>query len=88
VAGYPSIAPYDTIIINGAIECLNKALIEQLKEGGKIITVKLDSERSASSKLGRVTVIQKMNDTLQEQVLMDAHTQLLPGFDKKVKFSL
>jgi protein-L-isoaspartate(D-aspartate) O-methyltransferase len=37
--GFPSEAPYDVIFVGGAVEEIPEALFDQLKEGGRLVTV-------------------------------------------------
>lgn len=38
-AGYPGEAPYDVIFVNGAVEQMSPALLEQLRDGGRLVAV-------------------------------------------------
>ena len=38
-AGYPSEGPYDVILLAGSVEDLPDALFDQLKEGGRLVTI-------------------------------------------------
>ena len=41
-AGWPARAPYDRLVIDGAVEHLPEALIEQLRVGGRAVTGLID----------------------------------------------
>ncbi len=40
--GQPDQGPYDVIVINGAVERVPPALLEQLKDGGRLVTVMIE----------------------------------------------
>ncbi len=43
IAGAPAHAPYDVIVIDGAVEQVPDALLAQLKDGGRLVTGLIDS---------------------------------------------
>lgn len=86
--GYPVAAPYDVILIEGAVECVPPGLTDQLVEGGRLIAVKnLQQRIDAKSGVGRVMVVTKHHGQLQETLYQDVVAPLLPGFEKKKDFS-
>lgn len=44
--GYPEEGPYDVILVNGAVPEVPEALFEQLRDGGRLVAVIADGERS------------------------------------------
>lgn len=38
-AGYPSEAPYDAIILEGAVDFVSDSLLDQLKDGGRLVAI-------------------------------------------------
>ena len=79
--GYPAQAPYDAILLNGAIEVTPQALLGQLKPGGRLVTV--IGERP----IGKATVFRRsMSGHLGSHSLFDAAAPLLPGFAKPAEF--
>ncbi len=79
--GYPKQAPYDAILINGAVAAVPPALLEQLAEGGRLVTVVKDGPG-----LGRATLYRKLGGLAGHRVLFDAGTPLLPGFARQPGF--
>ncbi len=82
-------APYDAIIVEGAIECLPQALADQLREGGRLIA----AEHDAAAKVGvaglsKLTEYRKVRGALYKTVLRDANMALLPAFRKPSVFTL
>lgn len=74
VAGAPKAAPFDRIIIEGAIETLPDALAAQLVEGGRIV---------AARREGNVTrLVQgvKAGGTIALRAFADMDVAALPGF--------
>lgn len=79
--GWPKQAPYDSIIIHGAVAALPKAITGQLGEGGRLAVVLRDD-----GDVGRVTLMQKIGGVLSSRVLFDAHCPILPGFERPTEF--
>lgn len=73
-AGAPVHAPYDAIIINGAVYEVPQALLSQLSEQGRLICVLRKSPQAA----GQVTLFQRNG---AQRALFDAGTSYLTGFE-------
>lgn len=81
--GYPAQAPYDVILFGGAVAEVSPAILDQLAEGGRLVTVV-----GSRSELGRATLYQRTGGRVASRVLFDAGTPLLPGFGPKTDFTL
>ena len=79
-AGCPDEGPYDAILINGAVAGVNAALLDQLKDRGRLVAIQL--ERG----VGRATIWRRFGTTFDQRVLFDAGAPILPGFERKVEF--
>jgi protein-L-isoaspartate(D-aspartate) O-methyltransferase len=79
--GWPSAAPYDLILLNGATEIVPDALGHQLREGGRLVCV---LGRSAGAK---ATLYFRDNGLLSGRPIFDAAAPLLPGFAKPLTFA-
>lgn len=79
--GYPKQAPYDVIVIGGAVQFIPDTIGEQLVEGGRLVTVLLDSEG-----LGRAILAQRIDGLLSQRVLFDANSKPLKEFQKAAGF--
>ncbi|MEO0413188.1 MAG: protein-L-isoaspartate O-methyltransferase [Pseudomonadota bacterium] len=79
--GYAKEAPFDVIFIGGAVERIPHALIDQLAEGGRLITVQIKNG------VGRAVLGQKTAGVFGMSDFMDAQSFLLPGFDLPHTFS-
>jgi len=66
--------PFDVIVSEGAVEQVPEALVKQLKDGGRLVCVKLNDG------IGRGHIITKTAGIAVERDLFDAYVPLLPGF--------
>jgi protein-L-isoaspartate(D-aspartate) O-methyltransferase len=74
-AGEPRHAPYDAIIISGAVQHVPQTLLEQLADEGRLAAVV-----AAPGEPGRATVFTKIGGAYSRRVVFDAGSRLLPGF--------
>ena len=81
VDGWAQGAPYDAILIDGAIEELPPTLARQLKDGGRLVCV-MGSAPGASA-----MVYRKSGGELSGRAIFDAAAGLLPGFAKAAVFA-
>ena len=79
--GHAALAPYDAIVIGGAIETLPRALAEQLAFGGRLVAVLASPERGG---MGEASLYRGRPP--QRVALFDAATGLLPGFAAESSF--
>lgn len=83
VEGKTSGAPYDVIIIEGAIEQLPHTITDQLKEQGRLLTVEhISAKGLTGAGLGKLVEYKKLNNTLHKTILHDANVPLLTAFKK------
>jgi protein-L-isoaspartate(D-aspartate) O-methyltransferase len=80
-AGWPQQAPYDVIILGGAVPDVPPALPAQLAEGGRLVGV-IAAERTP----GKGIVMLKMSGALSRRPVFDAATPLLPAFTPQPSF--
>lgn len=81
VAGQPQSAPYDLILVEGAIEIEPQAFCSQLKDGGRLLCI-LGSPPGAKAMLYR-----RSGTELAGRAIFDAAATLLPGFAKAPAFA-
>ncbi len=74
-AGHPDGAPYDIILLDGAVAAVPAGLEAQLAEGGRLAGVFTQGGRVAAAMLGR-----KLQGRLFLTPIMDAAAPMLPGF--------
>lgn len=74
--------PYDAILIEGAVEVLPDAIADQLREGGRIVSV------FAEGNLGLVRLGQKVDGTISWRFEFNATAPILAGFEARKEFAL
>lgn len=74
--------PYDVITIQGGVEAVPQALIDQLKIGGRISAVFMDGQ------LGSVRIGHKRESGVDWRFAFNAAAPVLPGFAKERAFAL
>lgn len=79
--GRPSDAPFDVIVIEGAVSEIPDSLLAQLAEGGRLVTV------VTREGIGRATLAVRTGGALSRRVLFDAATPGLPGFEMAPHFA-
>ena len=80
--GAPKQGSYDVILIGGAVEEVPPAIVEQLKEGGRIAALFLEGA------LGVVRIGHNLNGRVSWRYAFNAHAPLLDGFSRERGFSL
>lgn len=73
--------PYDVIMLQGAAEQIPDALLDQLKEDGRIVAI------FAEGALGVVRVGRKIDGTVNWRMAFNAGAPVLDGFEKEAAFS-
>lgn len=87
--GYGMSAPYDVIVINGAINFLPNVIATQLSERGRLVTVfRKDSGPALVHGTGKGLVITRLDGALQSRESFDAATEILTGFKRESGFTL
>jgi protein-L-isoaspartate(D-aspartate) O-methyltransferase len=74
-------APYDVILVDGGVEVVPQPLLDQLAEGGRLVTVLRDD------RLGHAVLLHKERGAVSTRVLFDANVPLLGLFAKPQTFS-
>lgn len=89
-AGHKTGAPYDVILIDGAVEYVPDTLIKQLAEGGRLVAIICQNtiDVPTVSGVGQVMVMTKQGEQLHSRVVGDASVPVLPPFVKEDKFVL
>ncbi len=81
--GAAASAPYDVILIEGAVGEVPAAIVDQLAEGGRLATVISDP----SGALGVAQLFVKQGGVTSGRPLFDAGTPPLPGFARPPRFT-
>jgi protein-L-isoaspartate(D-aspartate) O-methyltransferase len=79
-AGWPNLAPYDVIVVEGAAEVIPPALFAQLKDGGRLVTI--DGVRPGA----KAALYCSVKGEVSFRPLIEAAAPLLPGFAKPPAF--
>jgi protein-L-isoaspartate(D-aspartate) O-methyltransferase len=82
-AGAPQSGPYDVILIEGSVRQIPKAILDQLAEGGRLVTVLA----GAPGALGVAQLVIKEGGVTSGRPLFDAGTPVLPGFAPPARFT-
>jgi protein-L-isoaspartate(D-aspartate) O-methyltransferase len=80
-AGDSGHGPYDVIFINGAVETLPDALVAQLKEGGRLVSL------FRQGGVGQCCVLTRAGANVSQRYVFDADAPLLAGFEQTTEFT-
>ena len=84
--GAPKAAPFDVILIDGAVETVPAALAAQLRPGGRIVAVFADGDRPGG--MGEVRVGHEIGGRIAWRMEFNAGAAILPGFERERAFVL
>ncbi len=79
--GYPPHAPYDVILIEGAVPEVPAAIAGQLAEGGRLVAVV-----AGTGRVGRCVLAARCGGVVSYRELFDAATRSLPGIAGRTGF--
>lgn len=83
--GVPAHAPFDLILVNGAVEARLERLFEQLREGGRLVTLRRaprDPDRNACHAI----LFEKIAGQVSSRMLFDATAPILGAFRAEPQF--
>lgn len=80
--GYPRQGPYQVIFLNGSVEVVPDALLQQLDEKGRLVCV-----RAVNGGIGRGLLAEKTKGKVSYREPFDAAVPPLPGFQKPRGFA-
>ena len=78
--GWASEGPYDAILIGGAVDVVPDALIDQLREGGRLVCVE------GEGLTGEAFLYLKRDGIVGKRPAFNAAVQPLPGFQREAEF--
>ncbi|MDA7949783.1 MAG: protein-L-isoaspartate O-methyltransferase [Hyphomicrobiaceae bacterium] len=78
--GYASEGSFDVILLNGAVPVVSGALLEQLKDGGRLVAI------LAEAGFGQAYLYRKSGSRVSHRPAFDAGGPLLPGFEREKEF--
>ena len=79
-AGYPSEGPYDVILMAGSVEFVPEALLDQLKRGGRLVTI------VGVGPAGMATCYCRNGGEVSRRAAFSIAAPALPGFTKPKAF--
>jgi protein-L-isoaspartate(D-aspartate) O-methyltransferase len=79
-SGAPEHGPYDVIAIEGGVQEMPQAILDQLKDGGRIACLFMEGA------LGAVRIGYKLNGKVTWRFAFNAGAPILPGFEKRAAF--
>lgn len=82
VEGYAAEGPYDAIVIEGAVAEPPRGLLDQLKDGGRLVAV-VDQ-----GPVGKAMLWRRLGDGFDSNAAFDASAPPLPGFERRHVFAL
>jgi protein-L-isoaspartate(D-aspartate) O-methyltransferase len=74
--GWPNEGPYDAILVEGAVDAVPPELLDQLKDGGRLVAI------VGHPVSGRATVWRRNGGAFGGTAIFDATADVLPGFEK------
>jgi protein-L-isoaspartate(D-aspartate) O-methyltransferase len=74
--GYPQQAPYDVIVVSGAVEAIPDGILRQLAPNGRLVAVVAEHGRAPSARLAR-----NCAGRIGFMTICDASVPCLPGFE-------
>jgi len=80
--GAPEQGPFDVILVNGAVEVVPDAWLDQIAEGGRMAVIV--RERG----VGRARLFTRHGGVVGSRDVFDSMTSVLPGFEREPEFSL
>ena len=81
-SGAPDHGPYDVIVIEGGVERLPDAIVDQLKDGGRIACLFIEGA------LGVVRIGYRIDGHMSWRAEFNAGAPVLPGFEQQTAFAL
>jgi protein-L-isoaspartate(D-aspartate) O-methyltransferase len=79
-AGWPALAPYDVILVNGACEVEPQGLLRQLKEGGRLVGI------LGAAPAAKTVIYRKDRGEIGSRTLFDSTASVLPAFAREPAF--
>ena len=78
--GHPDEAPYDAILVDGAVEFVPDGLIAQLRPGGQLAVIERDE------RISRAMLYERFGSGASKWPQFEAWATLLPGFERRREF--
>jgi protein-L-isoaspartate(D-aspartate) O-methyltransferase len=79
-AGWSVEAPYDLVLIDGAVEYVPESLLAQVTEGGRLLAI------VGGAPIGKAMLYRNASGDISSRPVFDATAPVLPGFAKPKAF--
>lgn len=79
--GWPGEAPYDAILVDGAVDAVPEAILSQLKPHGALAAVEV------SERVSRAMLYERLGHGTSKRPRFEVWAPLLPGFERKPEFA-
>lgn len=79
--GWPGEAPYDAILVDGAVEVVPETILSQLKPHGALAAIEI------SERISRAMLYERLDHGTSKRPRFEAWAALLPGFERKREFA-
>jgi protein-L-isoaspartate(D-aspartate) O-methyltransferase len=80
-------ALFDVIFINGSVEFLPEVVVDELAEGGRLVTVMRQYGQAHAAHTGQARLYRKVGGAMSWVPLFDASIPLTPGFQMPIGFT-
>lgn len=84
--GWRANAPYDVILLNGAVGTIPRAITDQLAESGRLVSVMAPENDAPASGMGEAVLVTRAEGVISSRPAFDAAVQALPGFARAPSF--
>lgn len=78
--GWPEVAPYDAILLDGAVEVVPAAILSQLKPHAALAAIEM------SDRISRAMLFERVGKEVSKRPRFEAWATLLPGFARQNDF--
>ncbi|WP_099867716.1 protein-L-isoaspartate O-methyltransferase family protein [Pararhizobium haloflavum] len=78
--GYADEAPYDAIVFSGAVEYVPQVILDQLREGGRLVVVE------GAGNASRAKLYLRDGETTSPRAIFNTAVRMLPGFELSKEF--
>lgn len=78
--GYPAEAPYDAIVFSGAAEIVPRKILQQLRDGGRLVVAE------GLGQAARASLYLRDGDAFSARREFNCSVKLLPGMERKPEF--
>jgi len=85
--GYPAEAPFDVILVNGSVDKVPEALLDQLADGGRLATFLREPTAAIEDTFGYAYTYEKASGFVSGQLEFSGGAPVLPGFQRRAGFT-